>query len=314
MADPRIPEDTTSLESQVDSNQQQLDSELQHILQEKNPHKLAQLASEKLSAIQVGITDLLRGEPSKTTSSIVRGLGVVTIMVAALAFRLQAESDNKSDDSPSPTPVPERRDPPLPTPLSEVGEPLIVRTVEPGDSISSILAKAQPEKYLDQYGHFKTDDATQEALYSQIQHVLDQNRQILEEDNQPLYQAIDSANTHREAFTGPVTGLELKKIVQQIGGPSEVIVVKQGQILNITLLNEDADRDPNRPGVTPKMPPKPTSTPALKPLTLMELTYKPTHGYVPTEVPPLPSPIRHEPPPTPTGQPKPPLEVVRDQE
>lgn len=299
MADPRIPEDATSREAQVDSAGQQLDSEIQHILQEKNPHKLAQFASEKLSAIQVGITDLIRGEPSKTTSSIVRGLGVVTIMVAALAFRLQAESEGKSDDSPAATPIPERHEPPLPVPLSEVGEALIVRAVEQGDSISSILAKAQPEKYLDQYGHFKTDDATQEALYNQIQKVLEGNRQILEGDNQPLYQAIDSVNAHRDVNISPVAGLELKKIVQQIGGPSEVIIIHPGQILNITLLDESGDIDPDKPGVTPEIPQKPDSTPAPFPEEEMHNT---------------PTPLRFTPdsPATPTGEPQQSQEIGRD--
>jgi len=86
-----------------------------------------------------------------------------------------------------------------------------------------------PEKYLNGQGHFKTDEITQDELYSQVGKVLDTNKNTLQPQNATLYERIDQIrSTGKE-----LTGYDLRTLAQETGGPYQVIIIQPGQNLTV---------------------------------------------------------------------------------
>lgn len=244
-------------------------------LQNQPPENLVDVIQDSINEITKASADLkVEKDKVPTLKRLTLALAPITLAVSALVFRTQAENHTPDVHIPPPTPTATKHEP-QPPPVHEIGPASTVYNIQEEDSISSILAKMHPEKYLDENGHFKTDDATQEALYREIYPILIANRQILQQDNRTLYQAIDSATFNLEIGT-TLSGLELKKIVQEIGGPHEVVVIRPGQQLQIN--TGDSTAEP-----IPKIP----QTPKLQPIT------PPAQEATP---PPFPTPVRHTPP------------------
>lgn len=115
--------------------------------------------------------------------------------------------------------------PPEPLPSVEAVKTYEVKT---GDSITGMLAKLNPERWLDQNGHFKSDDAIQGELYEIVGTVIGLNRNLIGQHNPELLKKI----AEQKAQLGRnLTGLELKKLVKETGGNNEVIIIQPGDTL-----------------------------------------------------------------------------------
>lgn len=122
-------------------------------------------------------------------------------------------------------------------PMPSAQEPLVSETssqesveytVQPGDSITGILDKLHPGKWKDESGQFKVDDAAQDELYREVRKVISLNRDLITSQNPALMREIDN----RETDLGrTLSGLELRSIVEETGGPNQVVIIQPGQVL-----------------------------------------------------------------------------------
>jgi|SRR3989344_3142657 len=104
-------------------------------------------------------------------------------------------------------------------------------TIQPGDSLSSIIARFNPNKgYLDENGVFKMDDATQAQLHNDLADLIGINPQILEW-NPDLANAIGQ---EAQSLGESPRGTDLKALVRKVGGPNEVINIHPGAVIRIT--------------------------------------------------------------------------------
>ncbi len=151
---------------------------------------------------------------------------------------LTAVPDDGNPDNNPPLPPPPIAPHPEPAPqlVSHPPQPevsathLVDYTIQPGDSISTIIARLNPQKgYLDESGTFKMDDVTQTQLYNDIGDVISNNPQILEW-NPDLAKVIAQET---QSLGASPRGPDLKAAVRKVGGPFEVIVIPTGATIKV---------------------------------------------------------------------------------
>jgi len=294
---PRVPKESASfvkrtqekdslpLETEPDIDTKEILTAVDKLIASKSPESInAEIASRNAATARENaeLNNLKKeASPSSWKAKFIKA--AVLSLIAAVAIRLT------DDNAITPTAEQQFKDPnadvatkiiKLPTenelvrevtPEAAVAPPieteLISHEVKSGQSISSILAIYNPDKYLDPKGKFRYDDKSQAELYTGIAQVLSDNRAQLEPKNPELYKLIDEA-----AANGPIDPLQLKKLVQQTGGQEKVVRTDSGDIININkttttennsqpVVNESENEQIVQPDKIPQSENQKTSTP-----------------------------------------------------
>ncbi|KKS04539.1 hypothetical protein A2W45_03850 [Candidatus Curtissbacteria bacterium RIFCSPHIGHO2_12_41_11] len=234
----RAPDSTPQPETAVTTaDAERALEEVRNILAETDPTKLVERTQREASELVEDLGRLRSAEGRSSLANLRRILLRLSPLVLAVSAILMPRDTVNVEGQSATTPVspPAAAEPITQPPTSEISATQIAPkepeftayTVQPSDSITGILAKMHPEKYLDEQGHFKADEITQDELYARVGEVLDLNRDTLQPQNPDLYGRIDEIRSGDKE----VRGYDLRGLVQQTGGPYEVVTIQPSQRL-----------------------------------------------------------------------------------